>query len=184
MTDLGIAPESKQRPDRVRPAGLRRPVLASLLAATGGVVTAAILALVVYAWTPDSGIEANLTMVSPAEIAAAETTLAPTSSGQLVEQAKACTAPLAYVTIASMPGAAPAAIQIRSGDYISPSFTASATPQRIAIPFPAPYQTGHGEIAILGQAKDLRVSMFPTWQIDNLSGIDIKKVTWRTDKPC
>ena len=58
--------------------------------------------------------------------------------------AKSCKAPIASVVLVKRPGTASALVRIRSGDDSSPAFQVTDIPQRIAIPYPAPYPTGRG----------------------------------------
>jgi hypothetical protein len=90
-------------------------------------------------------------------------TLDPATSEKLASRAKECSVPLAQVAIWKTPGASGGAIRIRSGSYISPVFTLNDTPQRVAIPFPAPYASGQGLISVEGAADGAVISISPAW---------------------
>jgi len=100
-------------------------------------------------------------LVVPAEIIDASKTLDPASSEQLASRAKECSVPLAQVAIWKIPGASGGAIRIRSGSYISPVFTLTDAPQRVAIPFPAPYASGQGVISVEGAANGAVIGLRP-----------------------
>ena len=89
----------------------------------------------------------TLALVAPAEIGDASKTLDPASSEQLAARAKECSVPLAHVAIWKIAGTSGGIIRIRSGNYVSPPFNLTEAPQRVAIPFPAPYPTGQGVIS-------------------------------------
>lgn len=160
--------------------GKSRAVVAACM---GGLLTAIVLAFVV-ARQPSVGENARLSMVSPADIAGAATTLAPAGSADLVAQAKQCTVPLASLTIWKAAGSDGGTVRIRSGSYVSPAFVLTDAPQRIAIPFPAPYPSGQGQISVEGDAKGVVVSLYPAWQIDSLTGSTLRNVVWKPGRPC
>ncbi len=158
-------------------------VRAILTACIGGLLTAIILALAV-ARPPSVGENARLSMVSPADIAGAATTLAPPAAADLVAQAKQCTVPLAQVSIWKAAGSDGGTIRVRSGSYLSPAFILTDAAQRIALPFPAPYPSGQGQISVEGDAKGVVVALFPAWQIDSLTGSAVRNVIWKPVRAC
>ena len=127
-------------------------------------------------------------VVQTAEIDQARVSLDAAVAAGLTAEAKSCKAPLAYVTLAtSAPAAAnaPATVRIRSGNYLSPTFVVSPVPQRVAIPFPAPFPTGQGVLTIEGQAQGLGVALAPVWRTDNLPGRATINVWWNAKaRPC
>jgi hypothetical protein len=126
----------------------------------------------------------EIAMVAPAELNAALTTLNPISAGALAAEARACRAPLAMMTLTKAPGTQGGTIRIRSGAYLSPPFQVADVPQRIAVPFPTPYPTGHGQMMVEGWATGVGVSLTPTWWAPNLRGAGVINVIWNTNKPC
>ena len=111
-----------------------------LVGIVGGLLTASAVVLALNGGPPFIKKDATLSIVAPAEITDASRTLDPATSEQLASRAKECSVPLAQVAIWKTPGASGGAIRIRSGSYISPVFTLTDAPQRVAIPFPAPYR--------------------------------------------
>jgi hypothetical protein len=85
----------------------------------------------------------TLALVAPAEISDASKTLDPASSEQLASRAKECSVPLAQVAI------------------WKPVFTLTDAPQRVAIPFPAPYASGQGVISVEGAANGAVIGLRP-----------------------
>jgi len=126
----------------------------------------------------------TLAQLGPGEIAKAMVTLDPATSQQVVADAKACKAPMAWVTLTKQPGSAGGSIRIRSGAYLSPPFHATDTPQRIAIPYPAPYATGHGVMWAIGEGSGLAIDLYPRWNIPSLNGAAPINVVWTPADPC
>ena len=149
-------------PDRKKRKGL-------LVGIVGGFLTASAVVLALNGGPPFIKKDATLSIVAPAEITDASRTLDPATSEQLASHAKECSVPLAQVAIWKTPGASGGAIRIRSGSYISPVFTLTDAPQRVAIPFPAPYASGQGVISVegAGRGRDLGLTslahQFTSW---------------------
>lgn len=160
-------------------AGFKVP----LIAAAGGLLTAAALAAVLGRGPAATG-DSKLAMVLPDEIAAAAATLTPGPAGQIVAEAKSCKTPMAFVTLFKQPVSAGGTIRIISGAYVSPPFQITGTPQRVAIPYPAAYPAGKGLLAVQGEASGVIVSLYPDWRIDALHGLRSTDVVWAPDKPC
>jgi len=152
------------------------------MAVAGGVLTAGALFLISN--NTSTGDSSNLSIVAASDIPAATETLDPATSGQLAAGAKNCTVPLAYVRITKRPDAAGGVIRIRSGNYVSPPFQMTDAPQQVAIPYPAPYPTGHGTISIEGNASGALVSLYPTWNVETVSGSAARNVIWKPGNPC
>jgi hypothetical protein len=167
--------EAKKDPESQDSGGIR--IL--LVACVGGLLTAAaVIGMLKNASIPGGGSE--LSFVPRDQIVAAAATLTPDARPDLVEQADKCVIPIAYVSVVSTGGEE--TVRIRSGNYVSPQLTITQTPQRIAIPWPAPYQTGRGQISIEGDTKGALVSLYPTWRIDS-SGL-VENVWWVPEKHC
>lgn len=164
------------------------------IAAAGAVITGVVVAAAIM--TPGrigsasqssgiaGGAEPTLAALAPAEIAEAMVTLDPATSQQVVADAKACKAPLAWLTLVKQPGGAEGAVRIRSGSYLSPAFRVTEVPQRVAIPYPAPYAIGHGVLKALGEANGLRIYLSPGWNIPALNGEASINVHWTLTNPC
>jgi hypothetical protein len=127
---------------------------------------------------------AEIATVAAADLAGAAGTLNPQSAPALTAEAQACRAPLGWMTLAKTPGAQGGTVRIRSGVYLSPAFTVTDAPQRIAIPFPAAYSAGRGQITVEGAAGGVQLTLTPTWAAANLRGVGIINVSWNTGKPC
>jgi hypothetical protein len=160
-------------------AGFKLP----LIAAAGGLVTAALL-VAMLGRGPGASSHPELSMVAQNEIDVAAATLAPGSSAQIADEAKRCKAPMAFVTISKQPDSQGGTIRIKAGTYVSPPFQVTAAPQRVAIPYPAPYPAGKGVLAVEGEASGIIISLYPNWRIEALHGLQTLDVWWETNKPC
>jgi len=127
--------------------GPSRGILITIAGAlvTAGIATAAVVpGLIGGKSGPAGDAEPTLSQLAPTDIATALPTLDPATSKAAVDEAKACKAPLGWVTLVKRPGGRGGMVRIRSGSYLSPPFQVTDAPQRIAIPYPAPYPTGRG----------------------------------------
>lgn len=155
------------------------------VAALGGIaIAAAIVLATASSPAPPRGTagEPAIQQVALADISGAVATLAPNAAAVMGEEAKSCKAPLAEVVLKNAPGAAPGLVRIRSGSYVSPPFTLTDAPQRIAIPFPTPYQTGRGVIVIEGATTGATISLYPTNTVT--SGSFLINIWWTPRKSC
>lgn len=174
---------------RKSPSAFRTVTIALAGAAiTGALVGAVVVAGGIGSGSKSSGTssvsEPTLAKVAPAEIAKAIVTLDPATSQQMVADAKACKAPIAWVLLTKQPGSAGGSVRIRSGTYLSPPFHATDTPQRIAIPYPAPYETGRGVMWAIGEGSGLAIDLYPRWNIPSLNGAAPINVVWTPTDPC
>jgi hypothetical protein len=175
-------PEAKEP---VPPNGKKRTGF--LVGIIGGFLTAGAVVLALNGGVPFINKDSTLSIVAPAEIADASRTLDPAKSEQLASDAKKCSVPLAQVAIWKTPGASGGAIRIRSGSYTSPVFNLTDAPQRLAIPFPAPYPSGQGVIlveSVGGAADGAVISVSPAWHINSLPGSASLDVVWTPKDPC
>lgn len=130
--------------------------------------------------------EDGLSRVDSGDMAGAMTTMAgsPGFLGQFQGESKNCPTPLAWVALARVPGKAGGMVRIHSGSYLSPTFELTDVPQRLAIPYPAPYEQGRGEITVNGIADGLIVSLAPAWNVDHLNGAATRVVSWSVRPTC
>jgi hypothetical protein len=129
----------------------------------------------------------NLTEVEESELAGASTTMS--LSNALLAQFRegkdgSCRRPLAWVSLASAPGEPPSRIRLISGTYYSPAFEVSAVPVRVAIPFPAPYETGRGVLTVIDVGGSATISLLPAWRVSAQDGKTTHAVTWNPVKSC
>jgi hypothetical protein len=126
-----------------------------------------------------------LTEADDADITGALTTMdLPTAALAQFREAKdgGCRRPLAWVSLVSAPGDPPSHIRLISGTYYSPVFAVSATPVRVALPFPAPYETGHGTLTAIDVGGSTAISLLPTWRVSAQDGKTTRAVTWHPVK--
>jgi hypothetical protein len=173
-------------PSQWAPSAMRGPVIIGV----GGLLTAGVVAaaLVVGSVASKSGPSSGEPMLSPAlaasEIAAASVTLDPATSATTTADAKSCKTPMTTVTLVKAPGSPSGTVRVRSGSYLSPAFHVTEAPQRVAIPYPAPYPTGRGMLSVVGESENLSIYLTPGWSIQELHGAASIHVWWRTENPC
>jgi len=95
-----------------------------------------------------------------------------------------CGARLAWVTLSRPNDDTAKPVRISSGTYVSPSFVVAKTPIRVAIPYPAPYETGHGSLTVFGVNNNLTVALSPAWQVSSDTGTATQTVIWHPVKAC
>ncbi len=123
--------------------------------------------------------------VSPQDFLAALDTVAGTPR-QLAQfrDRDACGRRLAWVTMVRAPGQPSGQIRLQSGSYISPVFELMETPVRVALPYPAPYPTGHGVISVVGATTAAVVALSPPWHVPAQAGVETRTVTWTPASVC
>lgn len=160
------------------------------IALVGAVITGALVGGIVASGRigsgsqPSGGSEPALEKVTQVELANATVTLDPATAQQVVADAKSCKAPVAWVMLTKQPGSAGGSVRIRSGAYLSPPFHVTDVPQRIAIPYPAPYETGRGVLWVIGESSGLAIDLYPRWSIPSLNGAAAINVVWTPGDPC
>jgi hypothetical protein len=176
----GLGAEGDRKPENTTGLQWRRvapPIIAGLLA---GVAITAILS---SSSQSSNGGGSELASVAAREIDNAATTMNAAAAKDAIDDAKGCRIPLAEIALAA-PSGTTATIRVHSGSYVSPPYVLTDQPQRIAIPFPAAYQSGRGVISVEGQAQNLAVSLFPTWNVNALTGTAVKNVVWTPKVGC
>src|SRR5215831_1872677 len=153
---------------------------------TAGIATAAVFPGLIGGKPsgPTGDAEPTLAALAPTDIAIALPTLDPVTSKAAVEDAKSCKAPLAWVTLVKRPGSRGGMVRISSGAYLSPPFQLTDAPQRIAIPYPAPYPTGLGVLSLVGDADEVWFYLTPGWFLQTLKGTASINVHWTPGNPC
>jgi hypothetical protein len=165
-------------PPRINAAALR-PLL---IAALGGLLAGVLLSSITHGI--GSAAAPTLEAVSQNEIENAVGSMDLDTAGDAIGNARRCEAPLGFVTVSAQPSAPLAFIRIRSGNYLSPPLQITPSPQRVAVPFPAPYPTGNGVISVEGTARDLNVWLTPGLRTASLNGVWQINVFWTPKKPC
>ena len=103
---------------------------------------------------------------------------------RLQKGARDCGARLAWVTLSRSNGEAAKPARLRSGNYFSPPFAVTNTPVRVAIPYPAPYESGQGTLTVLGVDDTLTVALSPAWHVPVSTGTSTHAVTWHPVASC
>jgi hypothetical protein len=113
-----------------------------------------------------------------------ETIDAPRDQLDRFRQPASCGNHLAWIVIAREPGQPTGRIRLQSGTYISPAFDLTDTPVRVALPYPAPYATGHGTISVLGSTTDASVALVPAWHVAARAQWAARTVSWTPAETC
>lgn len=182
---IGREPPARHEPPRGKKPGSSR---GALIGVAGGLAIAGIAAAVVLpSITRDKpaavGEESTLEVLAPADINAALPTLDPATSKTAVDDAKNCKAPLAWVTLTQRAGGNGGMVRVRSGLYLSPPIKLSPTPQRVAVPYPAPYPAGRGVLTLVGQADQVGFYLRPGG-VQDVNGTYSVNVRWQVRSPC
>lgn len=182
-----MPPNSQDRAARTRDRGLdaRYPGLwqAGLIAAL------AALTLGVARMPRDTadgpGVVSRVAEVAPAELPQAIATVGGSRQALAAPATgRSCGQRLAWVTIMNGSGGAGGRIRLRSGAYVSPAFALGPRPVRVALPYPAPYETGHGTIAVLGATAAAVVALQPGWLVAAGDHPQLRAVTWSPAAAC
>lgn len=141
------------------------------------------------AMTPEGGgevVTSELAQVDARDVAAALTTMDGSTDflTQFKDRATGCARPLAWVTVARAPGQPAGTVRLRSGTYFSPIFDLSDVPLRVAIPYPNPYEAGHGTLTAMEVGGSATVALLPAWHVSAQSGGATREVTWHVSNRC
>ncbi len=131
-------------------------------------------------------VASDLARVGEADLAAALATMDGSAAfmAQFRSRATGCPRPLAWVSLVQAPGQPPARIRLRSGPYFSPEFKLTDRPVRVAIPYPAPYEAGHGTLTAMQAGGGAVVALVPPWPVTAGGGEQTHPVSWRTASSC
>jgi hypothetical protein len=147
-----------------------------------GIAGVVILPNIVRDKPPVVGEESTLEVLAPGEINLALPTLDPGTSKTAVDDAKNCKVPLAWVTLTQRNGHG-GMVRIRSGQYLSPPIKLTPAPQRVAVPYPAPYPTGRGVLTLVGEADQVGFYLTPGG-VHDVNGTYPVNVHWQVRNPC
>lgn len=125
----------------------------------------------------------EIAQIEVADLDAAAQSIPAAEAATHVADAKACRIPMAVLTLRARPGQV-GTIRIRSGDYWSPSIRLGNEALRVAIPYPAPYQTGIGDLAFEGYGASYDVFLRPGWISAGRGGPSLVHVWWTPKQPC
>src|SRR4051812_21302173 len=183
------APGEQGRPPRQEPPPGKKPrSRGALIGIVGGLVIFGMAGLVVVPnivrdKPPVVGEESTLEVLLPGEINGALPTLDPGTSKTAVDDAKNCKVPLAWVTLTQRSGGNGGMVRIRSGQYTSPPIKLTPVPQRVAVPYPAPYPTGRGVLTLVGEADKVGFYLTPGG-VHDVNGAYSVNVRWQVRNPC
>ena len=185
----GGAPGGQDRPPGQEPPRSKKPgssrgtwigIAGGL--AIAGIAAGVLLPSIVRDKPPVIGEESTLEVLLPADINGALPTLDPGTSKAAVDDAKNCKAPLAWVTLTQRNGHG-GMVRVRSGQYLSPPIKLTPAPQRVAVPYPAPYPVGRGVLTLVGEADQVGFYLKPGG-ISDVNGTYSVNVRWQVRSPC
>jgi hypothetical protein len=180
----GAHDRSRQPPPGKKPGSSR----GTLIGIAGGFVIAGIIGAVVLPGIVGEkpaaavGEESTLEVLVPGDINAALPTLDPGTSKAAVDDARNCKVPLGWVTLTQRNGHG-GMVRVRSGQYLSPPIKLTPMPQRVAVPYPAPYPTGRGVLTLVGEADQVGLYLTPGG-IHDVNGTYSVNVRWQVRNPC
>jgi hypothetical protein len=182
------APGGPDKPDPKPPGKKPGPSRGAWIGIAGGLIISGIIGAIVLPGIladkpPVVGEESQLEVLLPGEIGSALPTLDPGTSKSAVDEARACKAPLAWVTLKQSAGGNGGMVRIRSGAYLSPPIKLTPVPQRIAVPYPSPYPTGRGVLTLVGEADQVGFYLTPGG-VHNVNGTYSVNVHWQVRNPC
>lgn len=182
--------ETRQAVDTVGTDKMRLPGVlpAAGIAIISGVVAWMMLSTGAAPSTSNNGssIASELAQVADQDVVAAETTLNGSDRflGQFRQQQRGCPLPLAWVSVSRPAGQTGGTIRLRSGNYFSPVFDLTEAPMRIAIPYPAPYEEGHGTLTALVDGGSAQIALHPVWHTQPGGEGAARQVTWPVTQHC
>ncbi|WP_439400172.1 hypothetical protein ACRQ5Q_42030 (plasmid) [Bradyrhizobium sp. PMVTL-01] len=174
----------RPEPPRGKKPGSSRRIVIGIVGglAIAGIAASVVIPSIVRDKPVAVGEESTLEVLVPADINAALPTLDPGSSKAAVDDAKNCKVPLAWVTLTQRNGHG-GMVRVRSGQHLSPPIKLSPAPQRVAIPYPAPYPTGRGVLTLVGEADQVGFYLTPGG-VHDVNGTYPVNVRWQVRNPC
>jgi hypothetical protein len=158
-----------------------RTIIPSVLTVIFAVLAGWLLTALLHSDSPGAP---RLAQVAVGEVDAAINSMDAGQRSGPVEEARKCKTPLASVVVTGNDRQSPQTLRLRSGNYVSPPLAVTSTPQRVALPFPAPYSAGKGVISVEGIAQGVTVSLSPAWTSRTGGGSEPINVVWSPKSPC
>lgn len=161
-------------------------IIAILCAVAGGTWLASGLTTATTPSNKGDLVASELAQVNDQDIDGALTTLIGDAAfvAQFKKRADGCQRPLAWVSLVRGSAQVPAQIRLQSGSYYSPVFSVTAVPVRVAIPYPAPYEVGHGALTAFDVGGSAVVALLPAWQLAGRDAGITHQVLWHPNKRC
>ncbi len=131
-----------------------------------------------------AGATHTLERMAPQMLAAFSPTFVPGFEAQNQPANAACPKVAARLTVMPASGAA-GAIRVHSGVYTSPWVKVASGPTSFAIPFPAPYVLGKGELVVEGDGRMGLLALTPGFNLDPSYGNYVRiPVVWDVETGC
>ena len=147
----------------------------------GGLLTGAVAALLAL-FIPAST-ASTLERVSLADIDAAQQSLFASNAFALAEDAKSCRRPLAALALRAV-GTTGGVVRLRSGAYRSPNIKIGPALEKLALPFPAPIELGHGQIFVEAKSDGVEIFLKPGIIIPAGEASTMINVKWNPKSSC
>lgn len=186
----GVGAASKTKTNSPLPAATPAPKFGmppGAVAVVAGVLVAGALIGVLKAENPPAagqGGKSVVAKVALTELDAVTPSLEPAQADALKKEAGACKTPLARLVLSKVDAKGLGTVRIRSGGYLSPALALTDAPRVVAVPFPAPYESGAGHFTIEGNATEASLSLTPPVNMPNLAGAQVIPVWWTVEKNC
>ena len=155
---------------------------ALVIATVGGLLTGTFM-VAAASWLSQVPGAQDLQRIAASDIETAAQSLVAGQAAALVEEAKTCRRPLASLVVQAT-GKAIGTVRFRSGGYVSPNVQLSLQVERVALPFPAPLEAGHGQIFLDNKSDGADVFLLPGFRVGAGSSTSVIDVRWDPKGPC
>lgn len=103
---------------------------------------------------------------------------------RLAARREGCPPHLAWISYVLAPHQPRTTIRVESGRYSSNVLPVTDIPQRVAIPFPAPYEAGRGTLLLRKAGGAIVVALLPAWHVSESETEATQEVSWRPMAGC
>ena len=103
---------------------------------------------------------------------------------RLTTRREACPPRLAWVSLVLAPNQPRTSVRLQSGRFASAALPVTEVPQRVAIPYPGPYELGHGTLIVRKSGGAVDVALVPAWHVAASETEAAQEVSWRPVATC
>ena len=153
-----------------------------LLGTIGGLLTGVCMMAAAGCIASEASVQ-ELQSVALSDVETAAQSLVAAQAVGLIEEAKACRRPLGSLVVQAT-GKAGGTVRFRSGTYVSPAIRLGQQPGRVAVPFPAPIEAGHGQIFLDNNSDGADVFLMPGFRSGAGPSTSVINVRWDPKASC